>query len=407
MQLKELFTSKTEIFQMMRYISFLSIFILISCGSQDAEEFNFYTKKEIASQDLDLTVEASGVVEAISSVEIKSKASGEILFLGAEIGDYVSKGSVLARIDQRTPKNNLEQAAADLDVATVRLENAESQFVRSNALHKEGSISDKTFEDAQEAYSSAKALYVRSTVFLENAKIALDDTLVKSPIDGTIISRAAEVGQVISSPTSAIGGGTLLMEMADLNKVRVRALVDEIDIGKISVGQEVTLKVSAYRDRKFTGIVSKIEPQSQEDQNVTTFPVLIEIDNTENLLLLGMNTDVEIEILNEKVALALPAASLRTRKDIQMVASLMGINDEEIASFLKKKIIGEGFDSFIVLKETTQGPKLVWVKIGKTDLNHVEVISGLNKDDIVYVLPSDGLIKYQKRFTERLKGRFG
>ena len=105
----------------MRYISFLSIFILISCSSQDAEEFNFYTKKEIASQDLDLTVEASGVVEAISSVEIKSKASGEILFLGAEIGDYVSKGSVLARIDQRTPKNNLEQAAADLDVATLSL----------------------------------------------------------------------------------------------------------------------------------------------------------------------------------------------------------------------------------------------------------------------------------------------
>ena len=69
---------------MMRYISFLSIFILISCSSQDAEEFNFYTKKEIASQDLDLTVEASGVVQAISSVEIKSKASGEILFLGAE-----------------------------------------------------------------------------------------------------------------------------------------------------------------------------------------------------------------------------------------------------------------------------------------------------------------------------------
>ena len=295
---------------MMRFISFLSIFILISCGSQDAEEFNFYTKKEIASQDLDLTVEASGVVEAISSVEIKSKASGEILFLGADIGDYVSKGSVLARIDQRTPKNNLEQAAADLDVATVRLENAESQYVRSNALHKEGSISDKTFEDAQEAYSSAKALYVRSTVFLENAKIALDDTLVKSPIDGTIISRAAEV---ISSPTSAIGGGTLLMEMADLNKVRVRALVDEIDIGKISVGQEVTLKVSAYRDKKFTGIVSKIEPQSQEDQNVTTFPVLIEIDNTENLLLLGMNTDVVIEILNKEVSMSVPSMSLRTR----------------------------------------------------------------------------------------------
>ena len=391
---------------MTRFISIVLIFNLIGCSSQNQEEFNFYTTKEVASQDLDLTVEASGVVEAISSVEISSKASGEILYLGAEIGDYVKKGSVLARIDQRIPKNNLEQASADLDVSKIRLENAESQFVRSRALHKEGSISDKTFEDAEEAYSNAKAMFIRSNVFLENAKIALDDTLVKSPIDGTIISRTAEVGQVITSPTSAIGYGTLLMEMADLDKVRVRALVDEIDIGKISVGQEVTLKVSAYRDKKFTGIVSKIEPQSQEDQNVTTFPVLIEIENTNNLLLLGMNTDVEIEILNEKVPLALPAGSLRTRKDIRMVASLLGISDREINSFLKDKIIGEGFDSFIVLKDSRQGPKLIWVKIGKTDLNNVEIISGLKKNDIVYVLPSEGLIKYQKRFTERLKNRF-
>ena len=356
---------------MMKFISIVFIFSLIGCSSQDQEEFNFYTTREVASQDLDLTVEASGVVEAISSVEISSKASGEILYLGAEIGDYVEKGSVLARIDQRIPKNNLEQAAADLDVSKIRLENAESQFVRSRALHNEGSISDKTFEDAEEAYSNAKAMFIRSNVFLQNAKIALDDTLVKSPIDGTIISRTAEVGQVITSPTSAIGYGTLLMEMADLQKVRVRALVDEIDIGKISVGQEVTLKVSAYRDKKFTGVVSKIEPQSQEDQNVTTFPVLIEIENTNNLLLLGMNTDVEIEILNEKVSLALPAGSLRTRKDIRMVASLMGISNTDINFFLKEKIVGEGFDSFIVLKESQQGPKLIWVKIGKTDLNNV------------------------------------
>ena len=124
-----------------------------------------------------MTVEASGTVEAISSIEIKSKASGEILYLGAEIGDYIEKGQVLARIDQRTPKNNLEQASADLDVAKVRLQNAESQFLRSETLHKEGSISDKAFEDAQESFSSAKSQYVRSNVYLENAKIALDDTL--------------------------------------------------------------------------------------------------------------------------------------------------------------------------------------------------------------------------------------
>ena len=391
-----------------KYLLFAGLlFGLISCGGgKSEEEFKFYTKKEVASKQLQLTVEASGTVEAISSIEIKSKASGEILFLGSEIGDFIKKGEVLARIDQRTPQNNLEQATADLDVAKVRLSNAESQFVRSQKLHNEGSISDKAFEDAQEAFSSAKSQYVRSNVFLENAKIALDDTLVRSPIDGTIISRAAEVGQVITSPTSAVGGGTLLMEMADLNKVRVRALIDEIDIGKITIGQEVTLRVSAYRDKKFTGLVSKIEPQAREEQNVTTFPVLIDIENKDNLLLIGMNTDVEIEILNEQVALALPAGSLRTRKDVKTVALLLGIPQSEINSFLSNDMDGEGFTSFIVFRDTNKGPSLEWVEVGKTDLNNVELISGLKKSDVVYVLPSEGLIQYQQRFTERLKGRF-
>tara|TARA_B110000967_G_scaffold203565_1_gene244446 strand:- start:807 stop:2003 length:1197 start_codon:yes stop_codon:yes gene_type:complete len=386
----------------------LSIILLASCGGgKKEEEFKFYTLKEAGAQQLELTVEASGTVEAISSIEIKSKASGQVLFLGAEIGDFVEKGIVLARIDQRTPTNTLAQANADLEVAKVRLSNAKNQFNRSKRLHDEGNISDKSFEDAQEASSSAQAQFVRAEVFLENARIALDDTSVRSPIAGTVISRTAEVGQVITSPTSAVGGGTLLMEMADLNKVRVRALIDEIDIGKINIGQEVTLKVSAYRDKRFTGVVSKIEPMSRIDQNVTTFPVLIDIENKDNLLLIGMNTDVEIEILNEEVALALPAGSLRTRKDIASVAPLLGITQKDLNNFLTEKVAGENFNTFIVLKQTKKGAIPSWVKVGKTDLNHVEVKSGINQKEMVYVLPSEGLIKYQQKFSERLKGRFG
>ena len=386
----------------------LSTAILVGCGGGDKEEeFKFYTLKEAGAQQLELTVEASGTVEAISSIEIKSKASGQVLFLGAEVGDYVEEGVVLARIDQRTPTNTLAQANADLEVAKVRLSNAQNQFNRSKRLHDEGNISDKSFEDAQEAFSSARAQLVRAEVFLENARIALDDTSVRSPIAGTVISRLAEVGQVITSPTSAVGGGTLLMEMADLNKVRVRALIDEIDIGKISIGQEVTLKVSAYRDKRFTGVVSKIEPMSKIDQNVTTFPVLIDIENKDNLLLIGMNTDVEIEILNEEVALALPAGSLRTRKDVVSVAGLLGIKQADLDSFLSKKVPGENFDTFIVLKKTSKGAFPHWVKVGKTAVNHVEVKGGITEKEIVYVLPSEGLIKYQQRFSERVKVGFG
>ena len=389
-------------------ISFL-ILILTSCGSSNddaSKETTFYKKENVSTKKLELSIEASGVIEAISSVEIKSKASGEVLFLGAEVGDLVKKGSILGQIDQRTPKNILDQSKSDLEASKVRLENAKSQFERGKELHSQGSISDKEFEDIQESYAQAKSTVVRTEVTFENAKIALDDTIVRSPVEGTIISRPVEVGQVISSPTQAVGGGTVLMTMADLSKVRVRALVDEIDVGKVSIGQTVSIKVAAYRDQEFFGIVSKIEPMAMVEQNVTTFPVLIDIDNDDNLLLLGMNTDVVIEVLNKDVSLSTPTMSLRTRKDIYSAANILNIPKQTVDQFLAEKVEGENFNKYIVIKETSNGPTLTWVKIGDADLSHVEVLNGLDNEDTVFILPSKSLFDYQKRFKERVQASF-
>ena len=378
------------------YIS-LTAFVLVSCGSKEepSQQTTFYKKENVSSKQLELSIEASGVIEAISSVEIKSKASGEILLLGAEVGDTVEKGSILGQIDQRTPKNILDQAKSDLEASKVRLDNAKSQYERGKELHENASISDKDFEDIQEGYAQAKSTLVRTEVTYENAKIALDDTIVRSPVQGTIISRPVEVGQVISSPTSAVGGGTVLMTMADLSKVRVRALVDEIDVGKVSIGQVVSIKVAAYRDKEFFGVVSKIEPQAKIEQNVTTFPVLIDIDNDENLLLLGMNTDVVIEVLNKEVSLSAPTMSLRTRKDIYTAASILNISKEKIDTFLIDTLEGENFNKFIVIKDSKNGPQLTWVEIGVSDLSNVEIINGLEKEDYVFILPSKSLFDYQ------------
>jgi len=384
------------------------ILVLSSCGSdnESSKETTFYKKEAVNQKKLELSIEASGVIEAISSVEIKSKASGEILLLGAEVGDLVKKGSILGQIDQRTPKNILDQAKSDLEASRVRLENAKSQYDRGKELHAKGSISDKDYEDIQESFAQAKSTVVRTEVSYENAKIALDDTIVRSPVQGTIISRPVEVGQVISSPTSAVGGGTVLMTMADLSKVRVRALVDEIDVGKVSIGQTVSIKVAAYRDKEFFGTVSKIEPLAKIEQNVTTFPVLIDIDNNENLLLLGMNTDVVIEVLNKNVTLSTPTMSLRTRKDIYSAATILNIPKETIDTFLSEKVDGENFNKFIVIKDSKNGPQLIWVKIGESDLSYVEVITGLTREDTVFILPSKSLFDYQQRFKERVSASF-
>jgi len=392
----------------MKKIYFL-LFILVSCGGdiQQEQSFNYYQERTIEPKNLDLTIKASGEIEAVYSVEIKSKASGEILDLPAEVGDAVKKGQILARIDQRTPRNVVDQAEADLQLAEVRLENAEAQLTRGKALHDEGSIADKNFEEIQEAYASAKSQHVRSIVNVENAKIALDDTLVRSPVDATIIYRPVEVGQVISSPTSAVGGGTLLMTMADLSKVRIRAFVDEIDIGKVSVGQDVTIRVSAFREEVFLGNVSKIEPLATVDQGVTIFPVLIEIENKDNLLLLGMNTDVVIKVVDKSVAVSAPSGALRTRDDIYSGANILGVKKDIVDEFLMTSQTGEGFTKFIVFKNGISGPELHWIEIGSSDLSNVEVKSGLKVGDKVYVLPSKGLVERQERFRNRVKNSWG
>ena len=403
----KLLTNNNNSFKRFLSFAFLSM-ILVSCGSSDSssEETTFYKKESVAPKKLEVSIEASGVIEAISSVEIKSKASGEVLYLGAEVGDFVEKGSMLGQIDQRTPKNILDQAKSDLEASKVRLANAKSQSERGEELHLKGSISDKDYEDIQENFAQAKSTLVRTEVTFENAKIALDDTVVRSPVRGTVISRPVEVGQVISSPTSAVGGGTVLMTMADLSKVRVRALVDEIDVGKVSIGQKVSIKVSAYRDKEFIGIVSKIEPKARVEQNVTTFPVLIDINNDSNLLLLGMNTDVVIEILSKEVTVTAPSMSLRTRKDIYSAASLMQMEKEDVDKFLVDKVSGENFNKFIVIKDSKNGPDLTWVEIGISDLSNVEIIDGLDIGDVIYILPSMSLIEYQKRFKERVNRSF-
>jgi HlyD family secretion protein len=196
------------------------------------------------------------------------------------------------------------------------------------------------------------------------------------------------------------------MTMADLSKVRVRALVDEIDVGKVEIGQKVSIKVSAYRDKEFIGIVSKIEPKARVEQNVTTFPVLIDINNDSNLLLLGMNTDVVIEILNKDVTVTAPSMSLRTRKDIYSAASLMQMEKEDVDNFLVDKVSGENFNKFIVIKDSKNGPDLTWVEIGISDLSNVEIVNGLDVGDVIYILPSMSLIEYQKRFKERVNRSF-
>ncbi len=297
--------------------------VMAGCAEEPVPEPQAYDQAPVELRDIRVFVEAAGAVEPLRTVELKSKASGEILAINAENGDPVQRSALLVRIDKRIPTNNLAQAEAALKAAESRQSIAILQMERAERLVADNTITDSEYEETALSLSEAEAQLVRARVDVENARIALDDTDVLAPIDGTIIERNVEPGQVISSPTQDVGGGTLLLRMADLRRVLVRTRVDETDIGKINAGMQAQVKVAAYPAREFSGYVEKIEPLAVIEQNVTMFSVLILLDNPDSLLLPGMNAEVQIKIAEELEATAVPMAALRTVDDIEATAHML------------------------------------------------------------------------------------
>ena len=315
----------------------IGLALLGTACAQEIEEAPLFQIVPATQRDIIVSASAAGSIEPIQTVEVKSKASGEITAVAVESGDQVSRGALLVRVDPRVPRNAVTQAQADLDVAQAQLTNAQAQLNRSEALYESQSITEQEYENARLSFANANAQLVRATRSLEDAQIAYEDTEVRAPINGTVIERSIEIGTVIASATNNVSGGAVLMRMANLDTVQVRSLVDETDIGKITPGLPVTIHVEAYPSRRFEGRVLKVEPQAVEQQSVTMFPVLVRIPNPENLLKPGMNAEVEYHIGNAEQALAIPNAALRSMSDVAISAQFLGLDPEAVQSQLAER----------------------------------------------------------------------
>ncbi|UCG86972.1 MAG: efflux RND transporter periplasmic adaptor subunit [Gemmatimonadota bacterium] len=289
-----------------------------------------YQLASVTRRDIVVSASAAGTVEPIRTVEVKSKASGEIFEMPVETGDAVTTGQLLARVDPRVPQATLRQAEADLTLAQAQLENAEAQLRRAEGLFETESITEQEYDTAKLSVASARAQLVRAERSLEDARIAAEDTEVRAPINGVIIQKFVEEGTVITSATMGVSGGTILLQMANLDTVQVRALVDETDIGKIRPGLDVTITVDAFKNRPFDGKVLKIEPQSTVAQNVTMFPVLVRIPNSDALLKPGMNVEAEFHVGFREGVLAIPNAALRTDADVLSATQVLGLDIEVV-----------------------------------------------------------------------------
>ena len=323
----------------------LLLTVILAAGwtaCKKAQPAPVYEKVAVARRDIVVTASAAGAIQPLLTIDVKSQASGAVTEMRVQTGDDVRPGQLLALIDPRLPRSALDQARANLAVAKAQFDNAQTQLAREDTLFKAQAITQSEYETAKVSFAQAQAGLVNAQSNLADAQIAYDQTRVTAPLNGTIIQKNVEMGTVISSPARDVGGGTVLFRMANLDTVQVQALVDETDIGKIQPGLPVTITVDAYPNRPFDGSVLKIEPQAQVTQNVTQFPVLVNIVNPNHLLKPGMNTEVEIHVGQRQGVLAIPNAALRTQGDVASAAQVLGLDPQVVQQQLAQAAAPRG-----------------------------------------------------------------
>ena len=290
----------------------------------------------VTRRDIIVDAQANGTIEPIAVIEVKSKASGVITQMPVETGTRVRPGDLLVQIDTRDVQNRFDQAQAQLAAAQAKLEVAEADKKRNEEMYKARVITPQEYEKVAVDYENAKSGVVSAKANLDLAKQSLEDATVRAPSVGTIIDKTVSVGTVIASATgSSASGGTTIVKMADLGVVRIRALFNETDIGSVHPGQPANVTVDAYQDRRFGGVVEKIEPQAVVQQNVTMFPVLVNLQNQEGLLKPGMNGQVSVLIDEKDNVLAVPNDAVKNPREAVATGALLGLSADSVQNALR------------------------------------------------------------------------
>ena len=218
--------------------------LIAAACSRNKEDALTIPLQPVSRQTIVVQAEATGVVEPINVIEVKAKSSGQIVAMPVETGTFVKPGDLLVQLDTRDTRNAYAQAKADLDAANVNLRVAKQSKDRADELYKDRIITAVEHEAAQVGYANAQATVLRNRAALDIRLQNLQEATVRAPVAGTVIEKDVALGQVIASGTGTFGGGTTILKMADLTKVRVRALVNETDIGKVKAGQTATVTVT-------------------------------------------------------------------------------------------------------------------------------------------------------------------
>jgi len=309
----------------------------------------------VERSDIARSVVATGKIEPLTKVEVKSKASGIVEKILVDEGQHVKAGQVLVELDKEQLRAVVAESSANLEAAQSALQAAEAAYQRNlvdaegpdvpflkrdmdraHDLYKQGLIALNVMQDAEKNYqlalnkqlsaqrnaemskaqvAQAKAQIAQSKAALDNAEENLRYATISSPIDGEVLSKDVEVGDAVSSILVLGSQATLVMTLGDTSEVYVKGKVDESDIGKVYLGQAARIVVESFKDKTFQGKVTKISPLGIEKDNVTTFEVRASIQNPTGELRANMSANAEIILEEKKNVLLAPEGALIFDKD--------------------------------------------------------------------------------------------
>lgn len=334
-----------------------------------------YFTATVERGDIHDVVDVTGTVNPVTTVQVGSQVSGSIAKLNADFNSRVHKGEVIAEIDPALFRGALLQANADLDSAKANVMKAQSAVIQTKAdyernavLAKEGIVSSQALDLAKANYDQAvasagvaQAEVNLKAAAVEVARTNLDYTVIRSPIDGTVVARNVDVGQTVAASLQA---PTLFTIAQDLRKMQVYAVTDESDVGNVHVGRSVTFKVDAFPRDIFHGMVSQVRMNPTTVQNVVTYNAIVDFENPDLKLFPGMTAYLTVPVADAHDVLKIPNGALRFKpqlavEELQALYDRYGIVDKDSSR--------HSADTAVVWKLHGKDLEPVQISLGITD----------------------------------------
>lgn len=375
---------KTIIIIALLLVVLVSAALILKPKQVDVSQIDIQTATA-GSGNISNVVEATGTLEAITTVEVGTQVSGIVEKLFVDYNSYVKKGQLLAKIDTTNLAAQLEQSQASVDNAKAELDYQEATYNRMQSLNEKQLISQTDYDQLIYSLNKAKANYKSALAQHKRNQINLDYAMIYSPIEGTVLSKDVEEGQTVAA---SFNTPTIFTIANDLTQMQVEADIDEADIGQVKEGQRVEFTVDAYPDEIFNGEVTQVRLEPTVTNNVVTYTIVIAAPNPDYKLMPGLTATIEVYVLEKNDILVVPSKALRFTPDPKLLISYVsqqekpempeGQHPSQMANpnMMQGNTEGENAQQMIWVKEGTNIHS-VPVEIGLNDDINAEVISGI------------------------------